>query len=272
MSWLFSQALVGASSADISSDGEPCAQLNVMPTAQPFWRNDKTMEPSRLSRFGLTLRLLTERDGEELLTSFLAGFPARTSALPEGALESTAPAQDSGSILPGWFAKYDHEKSTWRTAQRSLLEDLESYSETWPRWGSMLNGVSYRPPTAEPTTSGSESGLLPTLTVCGNYNRKGASKTSGDGLITALNKLLPTLTARDHKSDSCSPEYRAQRDSMAMGKTLPWVLGGLLNPPWCEAFMGWPIGWTELKPLETDRFQEWQQQHGGCSVPNEDAA
>jgi DNA (cytosine-5)-methyltransferase 1 len=54
---------------------------------------------------------------------------------------------------------------------------------------------------------------LPTVTVCGNYNRKGASKNSGDGLAT--------------------------------------VLGGPLNPPWIEWLMGFPDSHTELKPLET---------------------
>lgn len=39
------------------------------------------------------------------------------------------------------------------------------------------------------------SALLPTLTVCGNFNRKGASKSSGDGLATALRNLGPTLLA-----------------------------------------------------------------------------
>lgn len=39
--------------------------------------------------------------------------------------------------------------------------------------------------------------------------------------------------------------------------------GGQLNPTWVEWLMGWPLGWTDLKPLETDRFREWQQQHGG---------
>ncbi|WP_246166999.1 hypothetical protein [Oryzomonas japonica] len=37
---------------------------------------------------------------------------------------------------------------------------------------------------------------LPTLTVCGNYNRKGLTATSGDGIATAL-KRLPTLTATE---------------------------------------------------------------------------
>lgn len=36
---------------------------------------------------------------------------------------------------------------------------------------------------------------------------------------------------------------------------------GQLNPEWVEWLMGWPIGWTDLKPLEMARFREWQQQH-----------
>jgi hypothetical protein len=37
---------------------------------------------------------------------------------------------------------------------------------------------------------------------------------------------------------------------------------GPLNPAWVEWLMGWPIGWTDLNPLETARFLEWLQQHG----------
>lgn len=49
---------------------------------------------------------------------------------------------------------------------------------------------------------------FPTPTVKGNYNRKGASKTSGNGLAT--------------------------------------VVGGKLNPTWVEWLMGFPLGWTDL--------------------------
>jgi site-specific DNA-cytosine methylase len=38
-------------------------------------------------------------------------------------------------------------------------------------------------------------------------------------------------------------------------------MNGPLNPPWVEWLMGWPIGWTDLMPLETARFREWRQQH-----------
>jgi hypothetical protein len=38
--------------------------------------------------------------------------------------------------------------------------------------------------------------------------------------------------------------------------------GGWLNPTWVEWLMGWPIGWTDCAPLETDRFQQWCSSHG----------
>jgi hypothetical protein len=37
---------------------------------------------------------------------------------------------------------------------------------------------------------------------------------------------------------------------------------GHLNPDWTEWLMGWPIGWTDSKQLETDRFQQWWNSHG----------
>jgi hypothetical protein len=35
-----------------------------------------------------------------------------------------------------------------------------------------------------------------------------------------------------------------------------------LQPAFVEWMMGWPIGWTDLRPLEMDRFRQWWQQHG----------
>ena len=36
-----------------------------------------------------------------------------------------------------------------------------------------------------------------------------------------------------------------------------------LNPlPLREWMMGWPIGWTALDALGTDRFRQWQRSHG----------
>ena len=143
MSWLFSQALVEVFSGANSSDGEPCAPLSVMPTPHKFWRNDKTMECSNLSQFGLTCAVLTEGHGAELLMSFLEASRARTSA-PQGKVRaSREPALVSGLNLLGSLARFNRATSSWKTPQCSLVEGLDEFSETWPRWGSMRNGVSW---------------------------------------------------------------------------------------------------------------------------------
>jgi DNA (cytosine-5)-methyltransferase 1 len=38
--------------------------------------------------------------------------------------------------------------------------------------------------------------------------------------------------------------------------------GGKLNPTWTEWLMGWPLEWTDLKPLEMDKSHCVPQPHG----------
>ena len=120
MSWLFSRALVVEYSVDTSLDGAPCAQLNVMPTPHKFWRNDKTMEFCDLSRFGLTLQLLTAIRGEELLMLFLAGFHVRTLASQGVAVGLKVSEADCGGRWPGSFAKYSTDSSSGSWTHRRL--------------------------------------------------------------------------------------------------------------------------------------------------------
>jgi hypothetical protein len=40
------------------------------------------------------------------------------------------------------------------------------------------------------------------------------------------------------------------------------TITGQLSPDWVEWLMGWPIGWTDLKPLAMDRFRLWLRLHG----------
>lgn len=42
----------------------------------------------------------------------------------------------------------------------------------------------------------------------------------------------------------------------------------VFGPPSPESFeylMGWPIGWSDLAPLATDKYRSWLQRHGACS-------
>jgi hypothetical protein len=231
MSWHYSQALVAAFSADTCSDGGPSAPSSATPTPQAYCSPDRMTAVSRLSRFGMTFAPLTADRGEALLMWYLAGFPARTLALPDGAQELTEPGRAYGLKWHESLARFDHDACEWKTVQHSLFGDSGASLVTWPRSGMTVGGACLARPMLARRTSANASGLL------------------------------PTLTARDFKSDSCTPEFRAKRDAMTMGKTLPWTLGGLLNPTWCEWFMGFPLGWTEFAPLAMPKFHEWQQQH-----------
>jgi len=78
MSWLFSQALVEEYSEAICLDGEQSVPLSGNRTPQAYCAPDKMTGFSRLSRFGMTFKPLTESRGEELLKSYRAVFLART--------------------------------------------------------------------------------------------------------------------------------------------------------------------------------------------------
>lgn len=247
-----SQELAAESSAATCSDGVPSALSNTTPMPDQFYWPDKTTEHSRLSRFGMMCEPLTESHGEDLLMWFRAGFPARILAQQEKAQDLRESAAGYGQKWQGSFAKLDPTSSLWKIAQCSLLGDSESFSETWPRWGMTQNGESFLRPMLEPIIYGKESGLMPTLVtrgLDGGSNSRAAQ----------AKRMMPTLCARDYRYPGKS---RMERTGSKSGEVLPQIVGGPLNPTWCEWYMGFPIGWTELKPLGMGRFQEWQQQHG----------
>jgi len=79
--------------------------------------------------------------------------------------------------------------------------------------------------------------FYPTPTVSGNHNRKGLSKSSGDGLATVVKRMYPTPLARCHTAPSRS-ENKQGTDN------LQTLVGGALNPMWVEWLMGFPMSWT----------------------------
>lgn len=89
---------------------------------------------------------------------------------------------------------------------------------------------------------------------------------SGNELGRAVNQMqrVPTPCSQDAKNATLPPS-QGGRDSIPgflirEGETT----GGSLNPTWVEWLMGWPLGWTDLKPLATDKFQQWLLSHGNC--------
>lgn len=100
--------------------------------------------------------------------------------------------------------------------------------------------------------------LWPTPTRCGNYNRKGLSKNSGDGLATAV-KTWTIPKCQDSRA-ALIDRHKSNLGEVVHGgiETLP-TKTARLNPNWVEWLMGWPIGWTDLKPLGMDKFRSWRQ-------------
>ena len=234
------------------------------------------------------------------------------------------------------FTKYDLNSRSWKTHQCSLLEDLESFSETWPQWGLMRDGECWEQRTLEQTIRGTESGLslnigtptasmsirskkfaegrLPTpaefvekwptprscsamaatITPESAWNEKRnpnletivgqrmwATPTSRDwrghtitpNFPNGFNKNLvndvkkfPTPQASDNRDRGNMSNPSIQR-RVAKGKQIMLSQSvdpnsGQLNPTWVEWLMGWPLGWTDLKPLEMDKSPCVQRPHG----------
>ena len=224
MSWLYSQALVEEYLGDNFSDGEQSVPLNGSHTQLAYLPPDKMTGFSRLSRFGMTFKPLTEDLGEELLKSFREDFRVKTYPLQEKEMDLTESDQECGRKWRGSFAKWDQSTSMWRTHQCSFLGDLEPFSETYPQWGLMRNGELWEQKTLVQTTKGTESGLWLTPTVMDGLparnpealerqyqnNRKGRSthSTLREQVVYPPPKLMfPTPNAWDGKRGPRSEEH-----------------------------------------------------------------
>lgn len=257
MSWLFSQALVAEFSAATCWGGAPSAPLNVMPTPHKFWRNDKTMDHSLLSQFGLTCAVLTEDHGATLLTWYQEVSLVKTSPSLVAASALQAPGPLSGHKWQELSVRYDLGSSRWRTHQCLWDEDLHWSSVSLPKWGMTLAGVCWEQLTSAPLTNAIEFGLSPSTAK---------SK--------RLRRMWPTPVASMAKGSSVNALTRksgANRSNDRLDHAVMALDGGHLNPEWVEWLMGWPIGWTDLKPLEMAKFQQWQQLHF-MTFPSEAAA
>lgn len=197
MSYIFSQALVAEFSGGKSWDTEPSVQLSGSPTPNLSLWHDKTMELSRLSRFGMTCNLLTESLGADVLTWWLAGFPVKTSALPEKAQESLESDLGCGPTWRASLAKFDPDSCSWKTVQLSLLGDSELSSVIWPRSGMTADGQCWELPMLGRRTRGIGCGYWQTPLADDSVSRaKGKISSRGKPGLSAQ-VLLTTPSASD---------------------------------------------------------------------------
>jgi hypothetical protein len=328
MSWLFSQALVEEYLEANCLDGEQSVPSNGSRTQQAYCAPDKMMAFSKLSRYGMTYKPLTDILGEELSMSSVVAFHVRTLVQQEKAQELMESDQECGEKWRGSFTKYSQDTCSWKTHQCSLLGDLEEFSETWPAWGLMRDGECWEQtqlahptkesafgftvptPVASDGTTGSLIGKNDSFyetrtgmprkvnqngkdgsvglgrlvkmwpTPDANCGMKGTQpnwtpkRKSGHQAQYSINQAVrdaervkfPTPQASDHRDrgnmSNPSIQRRAEKGKQLNLSMVVHPTSGQLNPTWVEWLMGWPLGWTDLKPLEMDKFHYVQQQLG----------
>lgn len=274
MSWHYLQEQEEVSSEDISWDGVQFVPSKSKTTLGEYCLPDNETESSQDSQSGMTLRHSTELPGEGELMWYQGDSPVRTYLPLEKEQGFVVSDLECGPRWPESLARYNPATYSWRTAQCSLVEGLELYSETFPQWGMMHDGEFWERITLPPLTSGTESGSWPrscsamaariTPESCHNPSRF-------PNLETMVGRSMwPTPSARDWKDSPGMAKSSINQDGTKRNRLdqLPRKIyhqdqtGGLLNPNWVEWLMGWPVGWTGLKPLATDKFQQWQHLHG----------
>lgn len=72
-------------------------------------------------------------------------------------------------------------------------------------------------------------------------------------------KLWPTPKCQDSRTALRDRGKSNLGEVVHGGIETPPTKTARLNPNWVEWLMGWPIGWTDLKPLEMDKFRLWRQ-------------
>ena len=145
--------------------------------------------------------------------------------------------------LPPKSAQALHKEATMARPGRSKpanLRDQVSNMQNWP-----TPDASPRGPTKD-------------------YNPKAKSQ-SGRTLQSFVAKF-PTPQASDHRDRGNMSNPSVQR-RVDIGKQVSLSqsvhpTSGQLNPTWVEWLMGWPLGWTDLKPLEMDKCLYARQPHG----------
>jgi hypothetical protein len=248
MAWLISKALYEKwhssleleeeSSEDTCSDGKQSAQSSGNPIQLAYLPPDKMTAFSRISRFGMTFKPLTESLGAELLMWFREDFLAKI--YPQQAMEQELPEANPvcGNTWQGSLAKYNPDTLSWKIAQCSLFEDLELSWQTWPQWGLMRNGECWEQTPLGLVTIEKEYGYWPTPVAT-------------DWKATGKLETLKRQGDKNGAGHQNRPQYQyARKYNMKMPLAAQEIL------------MKWPLGWTDLKPLVMDKSHCVQQQHG----------
>jgi len=242
MSYTYLQEQGEVSSAECFSDipASVLSRLNL--TAVKSCSNANETESFHASQYGMMCEHSMDDRGKDSLMSCAVASLALTSAPQDSEKESWDRQVDCGKKWPESFSKWNPDSRSWRIHQLWLFEDLEQSLEIWPKQGWMLNGECSEHQMSVDIAKENDCGLLPRPQRVDGQKWYVVNKTSAMKRVTEGRQLMLIhvvgLTAYMHLNR--------------------W----LANPPFWEAMMDWPIGWTDCTPLETDKFQQWLNSHG----------
>ena len=292
MSYTYLQDAGEESSAASFSDITLFAPLKSNPTAARYYSKDSAKESCHDFQYGTMFGPLMESLGEIASKWCAAVFPAliypKSSKTPKGLTETQAGFGTKWQELP---MKCDQNTFSLRTHLCLWEEDLDKSCATFPEWGIMLDGAFWAHDTPELVTLGTEFGYWATPNARDWKDSPGMKKERKDGrekidqtgrqVYASLDgsELFTPPTASESWGEITTgmKRYSAQHAELTMqtadAPDQQWMNStiksgtesntpaqkalGLLNPAFSEWLMGWPVGWTDLKPLETDKFRKW---------------
>ena len=268
MSWHFSQALVAEYSEANSLDGAVFAALREMDMPAAYCWRDKTTECLSLFQFGMMSQPLTEDLGAELLMWYREGFLVTTSALREQCGGETVWKESDpafGGRTCGLLARFARPLYSVKIARHYAPADWPQLSKDLPRWGMHHAGSSWELTAWDCITNASGYGSsLPTPRARDWKDTFGMGTERKDGKtrLDRLPMLLFSLVRSAGISLKTLKALTAARIVEVKDRVEVLISGPDYCPELSEWAMGWPVGWTALEPLETDKFQQWLLSHG----------
>lgn len=234
---------------DVVHGGFPCQDLSVA-------GKQRGLSGDRSGLWYEMLRVVSELRPAYVLAENVRGacnlaLPTVVSGLERAGYEVRA------SVVPAsaFGAPHKRERLFVLGVKRDVADAIAEGLQRGEWRGALLEQGASAP---EPTTERGEGSLWPTPSVCGNYNRRGLSENSGDGLATAV-KMWPTPRANKPEGYS-SDNFRPTLAQCATGEKTP--LHGQLSPAWVECLMNFPLGWTDPDCDEPEPWPGWPAMMG----------
>ena len=300
MSWTYSQELAEAFSPPSSLDTEHCARSRSIAIVDRYCSNARETLES-ITQYGTISGPSIQSPGSVLSSSYREVGLAQTYPPQERRPACQGRTAGSTSRSFAWLEQSDQNGSSWKTFQRSFTAGWESYSQSWPRCGTLAAGVCSELGTlarhieeigygswqgermATPTSKanqlapqmiekhpGCRAWLMYPSPMAGHG--KSGMYNSGDSLhlrrlvdagkLDYGTALTMSCGGLHHKNLSPWREAQLAEHIRQNGRRFSGAKnGGSLSPRFPEFLMMWPAGWTSAEPLGMDGFQLWLRMH-----------